>query len=96
MKEKIQIIGKVTGLDREACVKKFAESQLQLERAGYEVINPVLLVPADAAWRPAMRICLAALLNVDAVALQPDWYMSEGAKLEYMVATALKLKMIRV
>lgn len=96
MKETIQIIGKVTGLDRAQCVAKFAESQLQLEARGYEVINPLTLVPEHAEWNPAMRICLAKLLTVDAVALQPDWYLSEGAKLEYMVASALQLKMIRI
>ena len=96
MKETIQIIGKVTGLDREVCVAKFAYTQLKMEKAGYEVVNPITLVPEDATWQQAMRICLAQLLTVDAVALQEDWYLSEGAKLEYMVATALRLKMIRV
>lgn len=93
---RVQIIGKVTGLDRERCVAKFKDSQEMLEHAGYEVVNPVTLVPAETSWKEAMRICLRELLSVDAVAVQPDWYDSEGARVEYMVANALKLKMIHI
>ncbi|MDO9255436.1 MAG: DUF4406 domain-containing protein [Bacteroidales bacterium] len=89
-------MGKVTGLDRERCVAKFKDSQDMLEYAGYEVVNPTVLVPEATTWQEAMRICLRELLSVDAVAVQPDWYDSEGARVEYMVANALKLKMIHI
>lgn len=96
MKKKCQIIGKITGLDRKHCVEKFRETQELLETYGYEVVNPVTLVPEDSSWTDAMRECLRVLLTVDAVAVQPDWYDSEGARVEYMVANALKLKMIHI
>ena len=96
MRAKVQIIGKVTGLDRERCVAKFKESQDTLELAGYEVINPTVIVPEETTWKEAMRTCLRELLSVDAVAIQPDWFNSAGARVEYMVANALRLKIIRL
>jgi hypothetical protein len=96
MRAKVQIIGKVTGLERERCVAKFKISQDMLELAGLEVINPTVLVPEETTWKDAMRICLNSLMKVDAVAIQPDWYDSEGARTEYMVANALGLKIIRI
>lgn len=96
MKCKVQIIGKVTGLDRERCVAKFKESQDILEFRGYQVINPMELVPAETPWNESMRICLRELLTVDAVFVQPDWYDSAGARVEYMVANALLINMIHI
>ncbi len=96
MKEKCQIIGKVTGLDRATCVEKFQKTQDKLEAMGYEVINPVTLVPETDTWQEAMRTCILHLLTADAVAVQPDWYDSQGARTEYMLASTLRIKMIRI
>lgn len=94
MRARVQIIGKVTGLDRERCVAKFKESQDTLELAGYEVVNPVELVPEHSSWNEAMRICLKELLTVDTVAIHPDWNLSRGAGIEVIVANALGLQII--
>jgi predicted type IV restriction endonuclease len=96
MPEKIQIIGKVTGLDRAECVKKFKDTQDELEAAGYKVVNPVELIPEDSTWSDAMRMCLRELLTADAVAVHPDWNLSRGASIEYLVAVGLQLKVIMV
>ncbi len=88
---KVQIIGKVTHLRREDAEAKFAESEWLLESFGHEVVNPMKIVPPDATHAEAMRICLRSLLEVEAVAIQPDWSDSKGAKIEYMVACALEL-----
>jgi len=96
MAKKIQIIGKVTGLDRAHCEAKFKDTQELLEFRGYDVVNPVTLVPEHATWDQAMRLCILELLTVDAVFVQPDWYDSKGARVEYMIANALHLQMIHV
>jgi len=94
-KIRVQLIGKVSGLDRAMVVLDFREMQAQLEAQGYEVVNPLLIVPEDSSWHNAMRICIASLLTVDAVALVPnDWYMSQGALAEYEVAHALGLEIL--
>ena len=94
MKKKVQIIGKVTGLNRIDVVLKFKEAQNHLEAQGYEVINPVVLVPADATHAKAMRMCLDSILTVDAVAMLPDWVHSTGSQVEYQNAFILGLNMI--
>ncbi len=96
MKKKCQIIGKVTGIPRKQCVEKFQSTQKILESFGYEVVNPITLVPEESSHQDAMRACLLELLKVDAVAIQPDWFDSPGARVEYMVANALQLKEIKL
>ncbi len=93
---KIQIIGKVTNLRRVDAIRKFFKDEAKLLSQGHEVVNPLKLVPPHTSHPEAMRMCLRELLTVDAIAIQPDWYDSEGAKVEYMVANALQLKEIRL
>lgn len=96
-KGKIQLIGKVSGLKREHVERKFAVHKTALELSGYEVWSPVDHVPEDSDQVEAMRICLANLIlpETESVSVQPDWIYSDGGKVEYMVATALKLKIVR-
>lgn len=93
---KIQIIGKITGLPRMDVIIKFKESEQQLLASGYSPVNPLNLVPAGMEWGQAMRLCIKSLLEVDGVALQSDWSMSAGAKLEFMIASHLNLKIIKL
>lgn len=93
---KVQIIGQVTGLPRKDVVSKFDRAEQKLLERGHEVINPVNLVPSNETWEKAMRLCLESILKVDAVCILEDWHRSSGAKIEYMVASALQLKEIRL
>lgn len=95
---KIQIIGQVTGLPREVVVAKFEKSEEMLRNAGYDVFNPVKEIPENTGYTEAMRICLRSLCDpeVIGIAVQPDWFKSEGAKTEYMVAHSLELTFIYV
>ena len=98
MKKKVQLIGKVSFLNRGYVVAKFAHHQAALEAKGFEVWNPVVHVPEESTQVEAMRICLTNLLNPEttAVSIQPDWVDSEGGKVEYMVSHALGLEIVRV
>ena len=96
MKKKVQLIGKVTGMNRLDTVLKFKEAQDRFEAMGFEVRNPVAMVPADATHQDAMRICLKSLLEVDAALLLPDWVNSDGSEVEYRVALAIGLKTQRI
>ena len=93
---KIQIIGKVSGLNRHDAWLKFLESEQLLAAQGYDVINPMRIVPEDTEWVAALSICLHSLIDADAIAIQPDWYMSKGARLEYLVAAALQKREIKL
>jgi hypothetical protein len=93
---KIQIIGKVSGLNRHDVWLKFLESEQLLTAQGYDVINPMRIVPENTEWTKAIIICLRSVIDAEAIAIQPDWYMSKGARLEYLVAAALELKEIKL
>jgi hypothetical protein len=90
------IIGKITGLDRKQVERKFASVEKLLEGESLEIINPLLLVPEDTSWNAAMRVCIATLIECDSFVLIPDWYLSRGAKIEYMIASSLGLLEVRL
>ncbi len=92
---RIQIIGAITGHPRKEVEAKFERAEKALAEKGYEVVNPVKLVPATSSWENAMRECLKSLLGVDAVFVMAEWYNSKEAQIEFMVASALQLKEIR-
>ena len=97
-RKKIQLIGKVKDLSRTHAVEKFIQSKIQLEAQGWEVWNPMEHVPTNVARGEEMRICLRNLVDPGtvAVAVQPDWVSSEGSKVEYMVANALNLQILKL
>lgn len=92
MKKKIYIAGKVTGLYPEDIKLKFEKAQHHLESLGYEVVNPINVVNnTNAEWTCAMRTCIKALIDCDALVLLSDWFTSNGAKIEKQLAEDLNM-----
>lgn len=78
-KKIIYIAGPVTGVER--YWEPFEKAQDELEAAGFIALSPT--------WQPKgmsnaqyMRICLAMIDSADAVLFLPNWYRSEGARVE--------------
>lgn len=91
-KKKIYIAGKVTGLAQQEVVDKFADVQINLERCGFKVINPIEVVrDFNMPWNEAMKLCIKALLDCDAVYLMDCHTQSVGAMIEMQLATNLKI-----
>ena len=87
---KIYIAGKVTGTNRENCIAKFASAKREIELMGVEAINPIEVVKdSQTEWHPAMRMCIAAMMQADAVYLLADWVDSDGARIERILADDL-------
>jgi hypothetical protein len=91
-KGRVYIAGKVTGEKYAECVKKFSSRAEILRAQGYEVVNPMEIVPEGTGWKDAMKLCISELMNCDAYYMLPDWRYSKGAKIELQLALALDLR----
>jgi len=70
----------------------------RLRKAGWEVVNPAENFGGrtDLPRERYLREDVAQLVRCDAIALLPGWETSRGAKLEYLLARELGLKVIDV
>lgn len=75
--------------------EKFARAADKLRMQGHTVFNPAA---ANQEGRPLNRIMEYLLgwlcREADAIALLPGWWRSGGARIEWMLAKYLKLKII--
>lgn len=102
-KPKIYIAGKVSGLPFAETTAKFGLAQVQLEKQGFEVVNPLAVVsevygkePREyrhlrTPWDTCMRWCISAMMECDAVVLLSDWPLSKGAALERYIAAEVRM-----
>lgn len=87
------VAGKMRGvpdLNRPA----FAKASEMLRQEGHTVYNPAA---ANLEGMPLPRIMahvLTQLCESEAIAMLPQWYRSGGARIEWMLAKYLKLKVI--
>lgn len=90
---KIYIAGKVTGMEEEAKVL-FDEAERKLSaQIACTIVNPLKLNHNhDKSWESYMKVCIAELVQCDAIFLMKNWNRdSKGAALELHNAKALKL-----
>ncbi len=96
---KIYIAGKVTSAGSFGQVtQKFGAAQVEIQKKGHQAINPLEVVSTwhdqesrefrflDTPWSQCMRLCIAALMQADAILLLPCWISSPGADLEQYIA----------
>ena len=82
---KVYISGPMTG--RPNCNREaFSAAHASLQDLGILPLNPADLVVPTATWNSAMRICIAELMNADAVFMLDGWAHSRGAKIEHDLA----------
>ncbi len=92
MKKTIYIAGKVTGLPQKEVTEKFSYVQMNLERFGFKVVNPIEVVGDwNTTWDVAMKKCIKALVDCDAVYLMDCHTDSVGAMIELQLAVNLKI-----
>lgn len=87
---KTYIAGKVTGLPPSEVTLKFYNMQVMLRMLGFLPVNPIEVVNnPEADWKEAMKICINALMQCDAVYALVCASNSKGAKAELELAKAL-------
>lgn len=90
---KLYIAGKITGLVYDEALRKFAEAEAHLKRAGHEAVNPMKETPGnDLPWAEYMKRDIPLLLECDGIYLLPDWSESRGACLEEHIARELGMR----
>lgn len=96
MNKKIYISGPITGCknsNRDAF--EFASRRIYLN--GATPINPFTVcadVPDGSPWRVYMRECLRGELDADKVLMLKGWRRSRGARVEWILAKLLGIKVI--
>lgn len=95
MKTRIYIAGPITGHDLAERKREFDFTATLLEIDGREVVNPMTLPHQhDKSWESYMRECIEALIKCDAIYLMQGWELSDGARLEFTIASKLKMQII--
>jgi hypothetical protein len=69
----------------------FNAAEKSLTEAGFEVRNPAANGEGQMSWADYLRHDLRDVLEVDGVAVLPNWSTSKGARLEVHVADELGL-----
>ncbi len=92
----IYLCGKVTGEPYNDCCLKFENAENALLIDGYKVVNPMKIVPKNATWEEAMKLCITELVRCDGILLLPDVNDSKGAYQEFELARELKIKHINI
>lgn len=84
----IYLSGPMTGI-ADHNFPAFNEATGQLRDAGFEVRNPAEGGAGEMSWADYLRRDLRDVIEVDGLAVLPDWDLSKGARLEVRVAREL-------
>lgn len=84
--------------------RKFMKRAQELQNAGYEVVNPVVVSAQlemkmgknNVKYEDYLREDMKELLFCDGISSLPGWEKSKGAKLEHLIARILKYPVIDV
>ena len=90
---KVYIAGKITGLP-DLNRPRFERAKTLLTALGHDVVSPLDLdhsANTQQSWNGYMRVCVAKLCQVEAIALLDDWTDSKGARLEFNLSVQLQM-----
>lgn len=88
----VYIAGRIRGVENYAASFGKAADKLRIE--GYSVFNPAAANQEGRKLSKIMGYLLPQLCESDVIAMQPGWWRSGGARIEWMLARYLGLKII--
>jgi hypothetical protein len=89
---KVYLAGKIAGIPDYA--EKFAKAADELRAQGFSVFNPAAANQEGRTLNTIMAYLLPQLCECEAIAMLPGWWRSGGARVEWLLAKYLKLKII--
>lgn len=92
---RLYLSGPMTGIEAHNA-PAFNAAAAKLRALGYDVFNPAEHGFDELPWEQYLRRDLAALLDLDALAMLPGWTASRGAQLEVHVAKSLGMPVLPV
>lgn len=89
---RVYVAGRISGVPGYFGI--FAAASDRLRQRGYEVFNPAAANLEGLSLPRIMAHALVQLCDSDAIAMLPGWWRSGGARVEWLLAKYLKLKVM--
>lgn len=89
---KIYIAGRISGIKNYAAA--FTKASDELRAQGHSIFNPAATNQEGRPLNKIMGYLLPQLCECEAIAMLPKWWKSGGARVEWMLARYLKLRII--
>lgn len=91
--KKVYLSGPITGKKNYKGLFLYVEELIKLCDA-FRIFNPASQIPDSLGYEEAMKRCVAALAEYEAIVMLPGWHTSKGARLEHDIALACGINII--
>ena len=91
--KKVYLSGPITGKKNYKGLFLYVEELIKLCDV-FQIFNPASQIPDSLDYKQAMKRCVAALAEYEAIVMLPGWHTSKGARLEHDIALACGINII--
>nr|DAU40637.1 MAG TPA: deoxyribosyltransferase [Caudoviricetes sp.] len=91
--KKVYLSGPITGKKNYKGLFLYVEELIKLCDV-FRIFNPASQIPDSLNYEEAMKRCVAALAEYEAIVMLPGWHASKGARLEHDIALSCGMDVI--